>query len=80
MVFSIDAVAVEFDRIDLASFVPSSCTLSREEADRRCAVSNGDFLGVSSLSSLRLSCFGIGVPSEDCTLDPRGVEGNDGFR
>ena len=80
MVFSADAVALEFDRIELASFVPSSCTLSREEAERRCAVSNGDFLGVSSLSRLRLSCLGIGVPSEDSTLDPWGVEGNDGGR
>lgn len=80
MILALDAEAVEVGRIELASFVPSSCTLSREEADRRCAVSNGDFLGVSSLSRLRLSCFGIGVPSEDSTLDPRGVEGNDGGR
>lgn len=80
MIFSVDAVAVEFDRIELASLVPSSCTLFREIADRRCAVSNGDFLGVSSLSRLRLSRFGIGVPSEDSTLDLRGVEGNDGGR
>ena len=80
MLFSVDAVAVEFDRIELASFVPSSCTLSREEADRRCAVSNGDFFGVSSLSELRASCFCIGGSSEDSTMDPRGVEGDEGSR
>ena len=78
--FSVDAVAVEFDRIELASLVPSSCTLSREEADRRCAVSKGDFLGVSSLSGLRASCFCIGVPSKDSTMEPRGVEGDEGSR
>ena len=80
MLFSVDAVAVEFDLIELASFVPSNCTLSREEADIRCAVSNGDLLEVCSLSALRTSCFGIGVSSEGCTLDPRGVEGDDGGR
>lgn len=33
--FLVDAVVVESDRIELVSFVPSSCTLSREEADIR---------------------------------------------
>lgn len=55
MLFSVDAVVVESDRIELASFVPSSCTLSREEAEIRCAVSIGDFVGVSSLSGSRAS-------------------------
>lgn len=78
MLFSADAVAVESDRIELASFVPSSCTLSREEADVGYAVSNGDFIGVSSVSGLRASSLGTGVSSEDCMFDPRGVEGDEG--
>ena len=80
MCFSVDVVAVESDRIEVASLVPSSCTLSREEVDIRCAVSNGDFVGVSSLPVLKASCFGTGVSSEDCRLDPRGVEGDEGGR
>ena len=77
MALLVDAVAVESDRMELASFVPSSCTLPREEADIRCAVSKGDFVGVSSLSRLRVSCLCICVASEDWILDPRGVEGED---
>ena len=78
--FSVDVVAVESDRIEVASFVPSSCTLSREEVDMRCAVSNGDFLGVYSLSGLRSSWSCTGLSSEDCVLKLRGVEGDDGGR
>lgn len=33
--FLVDAVVVESERIELVSFVPSSCTLSREEVDIR---------------------------------------------
>ena len=47
MFFSVDAVAVESDRIELVSCVPSSCTLSREETDIRCAVSDGEFFVIS---------------------------------
>lgn len=54
MFFSVDVVAVESDRIEVASFIPSSCVLSREEVDIRCAVSNVDF-GVSSVSGLTVS-------------------------
>lgn len=79
MLFSVDAVAVESDRIELTSLVPSSCTLSREEADIRCAVSNVDFVGVSSSSGFRASLC-TGVSSEGCMLDPRGVEGDEGGR
>lgn len=80
MLFSVVAVAVESDRIELVSFVPSSCTLLREEAEIRCAVSKGDLVGVSSLSGIRASCLCTDVSSEDCTLDPRGVEGDEGGR
>ena len=79
ILFSVDAVAVESDRIELTSSVPSSCTLSREEADIRCIVSNVDFVGVSSLSGFRASLC-TGVSSEGCMLDPRGVEGDEGGR
>ena len=57
LLFLVDAVVVESDRIEPVSFVPSSCTLSREEVDLRCAVSKGDFVGVSSLSVLGASWF-----------------------
>ena len=80
MPFLVDAVAVESDLIELVSFVPSNCTLSREEADIRCVVSRGDFVGVSSLSRLRSSCLCICAASEDGILDPRGVEGDEGDR
>lgn len=80
MLCLVGAVVVESDRMELVSFVTSSCTLSREEADIRCAVSKGDFFGVSSLSGLRVSCLCICVTSADCIVDPRGVEGDDGGR
>ena len=80
MLFLVDAVAVESDRIELVSSVPSSWTLSREEADFRCAVSKGDFFGVSSLSVLMASCSCTCATSEGCIVDPRGVEGEEGSR
>ena len=55
ILFLLDSVAVESDRMELASFVPSSCTLSREDDDMRCVVSNRVFLGVFSSSVLRVS-------------------------
>ena len=80
MIFSVEAVGVESECIEVASFVPSNCTLSREEVDIRRAVSSGDFLGVFSLSRLVSSCMWTGVSSEDCGLEPRGVDGDDGGR
>ena len=80
MTFSVEAVGVEPDCIEVASFVPSNCTLSREEVDIRRAVSSGDFLGVLSLSGLVSSCLWTGVSPEDCILEPRGVDGDDGGR
>ena len=76
IVFSVDIVAVESDRVEVASFEPSSCTLSRGEVDIRCAVSDGDLVRVCPVSGSRVSCFG--ASSEDCTLDTRGVEGDEG--
>ena len=73
------AVAVESDRIELTSFVPSNCTSSRPEADSRCVVSNGGFVGVSSLSGFTASLC-TSVSSKVCILDPRGVEGDEGGR
>ena len=80
MLFLVDAVAVESDRIELASFVPSSCRLSREEDELRCAGGSGIFFGVSSLSVLRAACSCTCVTSEDCMSEPRGVEGDEGGR
>ena len=80
MIFTVEAVGVESDCMELASFVPSNCTLSREDVDIRRAVSSGDFLGVFSLSGLVSSCLCTGVSSEDCVLEPRGVDGDDGGR
>ena len=77
-VFSVHAVAVEPDGIEPASFVPSSCTLSREEAGVELAVSKGDLVGISSVSRLRAMGLGTGVSSEDSILDPRGVVGDEG--
>lgn len=64
----------------LLSLTPSSCTSSMEEADIRCAVNKGDFVGTSSALACRLnaSCSGsrIGVPSMgDFELIPFGVSG-----
>ncbi len=73
------AVAVESDRIELTSFVPSSCTSSRPEAESLCVVSNEGFVGVSSLSGFTASLC-TSVSSEVCMLDPRGVEGDEGGR
>lgn len=80
LVFFVDAVAVESDCAELASLVPSSCTLSRELVDLRSALSNGDLVGVFSVSGLRFSCSCICVISEGCKLDTRGVEGDEGGR
>ena len=80
MFLSVDVVAVESDRIEVASFDPSSCTLSREDVDKRCAVSNGDIFGVFPVSGLGASFLGTGVFSEDCISDPRGVDGDEGGR
>lgn len=80
MIFSVEAVGVESECIEAASFVPSNCTLSREGFDIRRAVSSGDFLGVSSLSGMVSSCLWTIVSSEDCALEPRGVDGDDGGR
>ena len=80
LLFLVDVVAVESDRIELASLVPSSCTLSTEEGDVRCAVCNGIFLGVSSLSVLRAACSCGCVNSGDCISEPRGVDGDEGGR
>ena len=89
VLFLVDAVAVESDCIELASFVPSSCTLSREEDDVLGALWEGNFLGVSSLSVLigisslsvlRAACSCACVTSEDCMSEPRGVEGDEGGR
>ena len=44
---SIDVVGVELDLIELLSLVPSSWTSSNEVAEIRCAVSSGDFDGIS---------------------------------
>lgn len=79
MFFSVD-VAVESDRIDAASFVTSSCRLSWEEVDIRFAKSKERFVGVFSLSGWRASFSFTGVSSEDCNVDPRGVEGEEGGR
>lgn len=76
--FSVDIIAVESDRVEIASFAPSSCTLSMEEVDIRCAVSSGAFVGVSPVFGSSSSC--LGSSSEDCTLDTRGVEGDEGGR
>ena len=80
LLFLVDAVDVESLRIEPVSFVPSSCTLSREEADIRFAVSDEDLFRVFSLSGLSASSFRSCVISEDCVLDPRGVEGEEGGR
>ncbi len=80
VLFLVDVVVVESDRIELASVTPSSCTLSREEDDIRCAVSNGDFFGVTSFSRFGSSGLCACVTSEDCIVDPRGVEGDEGGR
>ena len=45
--FSTDAVGVEFEFNELLSLVPSSWTSSNEVAEIRCAVSSGDFDGIS---------------------------------
>lgn len=43
--FSLEVAAVDSDIMELVSAAPSpSCTSSSEEAEMRCAVSNGDFL------------------------------------
>ena len=44
LVFFVDAVAVESDCVELASLVPSSCTLWRALVDIRSALSNGDLV------------------------------------
>lgn len=80
MILSVEAVGVESECIEVASFVPSNCTLSREEFDIRRVVCSGDFLGVFSSSGLLSSCLWTGVSSDDCVLGPRGVDGDDGGR
>ena len=80
ILFSADVVTAESDGIEIASFAPSSCTLSREEADIRCAVSDDGFVGVSSLPTSRGSSLCIVVSSEDLVLETRGVEEDEGGR
>ena len=89
VLFLVDAVAVESDCIELASFVPSSCMLSREEDGVPGALCEGSSLGVSSLSVLggvstlsvlRAACSCTCFTSKDCMSEPRGVEGDEGGR
>ena len=58
VLFSIDVVGVELDFIELLSLVPSSWTSSNEVAEIRCAVSSGDFDGISGSDGFVVSSPG----------------------
>ena len=72
MSFSVGIAGVNPDRTELLSLVPSSCTSSREEAEIRCAVKRGDFVGgASGCGSVSCSSGSLVVVPALCA---RGVE------
>jgi len=79
MLLSFEATVVDADVMELVSFDPSSCTSSIEDADIRCAVSNGDLAGMSSLCGSVSSSLGTfvglcGSSNVAISLGARGVE------
>lgn len=80
-ILSCDVVVVDVDFMELVSVPSPSCTSSSEDADIRCAVSNGD---LDDTCASKSSCFssdsleldsGTKVSSSvEASVDPRGVE------